>query len=178
MIRDAQRDQGVDETQIVERFRAQLAGDSANLVEAVADGIGDASELRRRRRGIARGGALGLERDGREGLPDLVVELPRDSKPFRLLGGQRSSGRFMARPLQAVEHRVERRGKRLALGAAWVYLRPAVKAVAEQENRVLVRCRPYATFVTPPRHLHSNDQQELTHWVSASMPWDASDTPR
>ena len=56
-------------------------------------------------------------------------------------------------------------------------LRPAVKAVAEQEGRVLVRCRPYATFVTPPRHLHSNDQQELTHWVSASMPWDAADAP-
>src|ERR1700724_3825603 len=54
-------------------------------------------------------------------------------------------------------------------------LRPAVKAVAEQEGRVLLRCRPYATFVTPPRHLHSNDQQELTHWVSASMPWDAPD---
>jgi pyridoxamine 5'-phosphate oxidase-like protein len=56
-------------------------------------------------------------------------------------------------------------------------LRPAVKAAAEEEGRVLVRCRPYATFVTPPRHLHSNDQQELTHWVSASMPWDASDSP-
>jgi hypothetical protein len=55
-------------------------------------------------------------------------------------------------------------------------LRPSVKALAEQEGRVLVRCRPYATFVTPPRHLHSNDQQELTHWVSASMPWDAPDT--
>jgi hypothetical protein len=57
-------------------------------------------------------------------------------------------------------------------------LRPAIKAVAEEENRVLVRCRPYATFVTPPRHLHHNDQEEpLTHWVSASMPWDAADTP-
>src|SRR6201998_505054 len=55
-------------------------------------------------------------------------------------------------------------------------LRPAVKTVAEQEGRVLVRCRPYATFVTPPRHLHSNDQQDLTHWISASMPWDAPDT--
>ena len=55
-------------------------------------------------------------------------------------------------------------------------LRPAVKAVAEREGRVLVRCRPYATFVTPPRHLHSNDQEEpLTHWVSASMSWDAPD---
>lgn len=57
-------------------------------------------------------------------------------------------------------------------------LRPAIKAVADEENRVLVRCRPYATFVTPPRHLHHNDQEEpLTHWVSASMPWDAADTP-
>jgi nitroimidazol reductase NimA-like FMN-containing flavoprotein (pyridoxamine 5'-phosphate oxidase superfamily) len=58
-------------------------------------------------------------------------------------------------------------------------LRPAIRAVAEEENRVLVRCRPYATFVTPPRHLHQNDQEEpLTHWVSGSMPWDALDTPR
>jgi nitroimidazol reductase NimA-like FMN-containing flavoprotein (pyridoxamine 5'-phosphate oxidase superfamily) len=58
-------------------------------------------------------------------------------------------------------------------------LRPAIKSVAEEENRVLVRCRPYATFVTPPRHLHHNDQEEpLTHWVSASMPWEAPDTPR
>jgi hypothetical protein len=56
--------------------------------------------------------------------------------------------------------------------------RPMVKAMAEEEGRVLVRCRPYATFVTPPRHLHRNDQEErLTHWVSASMPWDAADTP-
>lgn len=55
-------------------------------------------------------------------------------------------------------------------------LRPVVKAMAEEEGRVLMRCRPYATFVTPPRHLHRNDQEEpLTHWVSASMAWDASD---
>jgi len=32
--------------------------------------------------------------------------------------------------------------------------------------------------VTPPRHLHANDQEELlTHWVSAAMPWDATDEP-
>jgi hypothetical protein len=56
-------------------------------------------------------------------------------------------------------------------------LRPVVKAMGEEEGRVLVRCRPYATFVTPPRHLHRNDQAEqLTHWVSASMAWDAPDT--
>jgi len=57
-------------------------------------------------------------------------------------------------------------------------LRPIVKAMGEEEGRILVRCRPYATFVTPPRHLHRNDQKEqLTHWVSASMAWDAPDTP-
>ena len=62
--------------------------------------------------------------------------------------------------------------------AAGRELRPLVKALADDEGRVLVRCRPYATFVTPPRHLHGNDQEEpLTHWVSASMPWDAADTP-
>lgn len=57
-------------------------------------------------------------------------------------------------------------------------LRPVVEHMAHDEGRVLLRCRPYATFVTPPRHLHHNDQQEpLTHWVSAAMPWDAPDPP-
>jgi hypothetical protein len=54
--------------------------------------------------------------------------------------------------------------------------RPIVEAMAEQEDRVVVRCRPYATFAQPPRHLHRNDQDEqITHWVSATVPWDAAD---
>jgi pyridoxamine 5'-phosphate oxidase-like protein len=54
--------------------------------------------------------------------------------------------------------------------------RPFVEAMAEQEGRVVLRCRPYATFATPPRHLHANDQEEtLTHWLSDSVPWDAPD---
>jgi PPOX class probable F420-dependent enzyme len=54
--------------------------------------------------------------------------------------------------------------------------RPFVEAMAEQEDRVVVRCRPYATFAQPPRHLHRNDQEEqITHWVSATVPWDAAD---
>lgn len=53
--------------------------------------------------------------------------------------------------------------------------RPIVEAMAAEENRVVVRCRPYATFAQPPRHLHSNDQKELTHWVSGSVPWDSVD---
>jgi len=38
--------------------------------------------------------------------------------------------------------------------------RPFVEVMAEQEDRVVVRCRPYETFAQPPRHLHRNDQDE------------------
>ena len=54
--------------------------------------------------------------------------------------------------------------------------RPFVDAMRVEENRVVLKCTPYATFATPPRHLHSNDQEErLTHWLSGSVPWDAAD---
>jgi hypothetical protein len=54
--------------------------------------------------------------------------------------------------------------------------RPVVAAMAEEENRVVLRCRPYATFAQPPRHLHRNDQEEpVTHWVSGTVPWSAPD---
>ena len=54
--------------------------------------------------------------------------------------------------------------------------RPFVEAMAAEEDRVVVRCRPYATFAQPPRHLHRNDQDEpITHWVSGTLPWDAPD---
>jgi PPOX class probable F420-dependent enzyme len=54
--------------------------------------------------------------------------------------------------------------------------RPFVAAMAKEEDRVVLRCRPYDTFAQPPRHLHSNDPaQPITHWVSALMPWDTPD---
>ena len=54
--------------------------------------------------------------------------------------------------------------------------RPMVQGMAKEEDRVVIRCRPYSTFAQPPRHLHRNDQEEqLTHWISAAMPWDARD---
>ncbi len=57
--------------------------------------------------------------------------------------------------------------------------RPTVEAIAESENRVVVRCRPYATFAQPPRHLHRNDQEEkVTHWISGTVPWDTPDPGR
>jgi len=54
--------------------------------------------------------------------------------------------------------------------------RPVVEAMAAEEQRVVLRCRPYATFAQPPRHLHSNDQVDpINHWVSGTIPWDAPD---
>jgi len=54
--------------------------------------------------------------------------------------------------------------------------RPVVAAMAAEEARVVLRCRPYATFAQPPRHLHRNDQAErVTHWVSATLPWSEAD---
>ena len=54
--------------------------------------------------------------------------------------------------------------------------RPHIEALRVQEDRVVIRCRPYATFGQPPRHLYRNDQEEpVTHWLSGTVPWDASD---
>jgi PPOX class probable F420-dependent enzyme len=54
--------------------------------------------------------------------------------------------------------------------------RPFVHEMAEREDRLVIRCRPYATFATPPRHLYANeDASELTHWGSSSVAWDAPD---
>jgi hypothetical protein len=56
--------------------------------------------------------------------------------------------------------------------------RQFVAAMAEEEGRVVLRCRPYSTFAQPPRHLHRNDQEErITHWRSGVVAWDASDEP-
>jgi hypothetical protein len=56
--------------------------------------------------------------------------------------------------------------------------RPVVAEMAAEEQRVVLRCRPYETFAQPPRHLHRNDQTELiTHWTSSAVPWDAPDEP-
>ena len=40
----------------------------------------------------------------------------------------------------------------------------------------MLRCRPYSTFATPPRHLHRNDQEDrITLGRSVVMLWDAPD---
>lgn len=67
-------------------------------------------------------------------------------------------------------------GGRMSGEALGADARPFVTAVAKKEDRVVLRCRPYSTFAQPPRHLHDNEQDEqVTHWVSAAMPWAAPD---
>ncbi|HEY1739819.1 MAG TPA: pyridoxamine 5'-phosphate oxidase, partial [Acidimicrobiia bacterium] len=53
-------------------------------------------------------------------------------------------------------------------------IRGLVAEGAEKEGRIVLRLRPYATFETPPRHVSDeSDVQTLTHWTSASLPWNA-----
>jgi PPOX class probable F420-dependent enzyme len=50
--------------------------------------------------------------------------------------------------------------------------RAQIADLARQEQRVVIRVTPYATFETPPRHVNKmSDLDTLTHWTSASMPW-------
>ena len=49
---------------------------------------------------------------------------------------------------------------------------PEITRMARDENRVVIRVKPYATFATPPRHVYkAEDIDTLTHWTSSSMPW-------
>jgi len=52
--------------------------------------------------------------------------------------------------------------------------REHAREMAIKEDRVVIRLRPYASFMTPPRHISGErDLETLTHWTSASLPWDA-----
>jgi Pyridoxamine 5'-phosphate oxidase len=52
-------------------------------------------------------------------------------------------------------------------------VRPMVEEGARTENRVAIRLRPYASFYTPPRHVHQESDigPGLLHETSASVPW-------
>ena len=50
--------------------------------------------------------------------------------------------------------------------------RAQIAEMAREEQRVVIRVRPYATFATPPRHVNEMaDLDTLTHWTSSSLPW-------
>jgi PPOX class probable F420-dependent enzyme len=47
-----------------------------------------------------------------------------------------------------------------------------IAALSREEQRVVLRVAPYATFATPPRHVNRmEDIDTLSHWTSASQPW-------
>jgi PPOX class probable F420-dependent enzyme len=49
---------------------------------------------------------------------------------------------------------------------------PQIAQMARDEDRVVIRVRPYATFETPPRHVYKmSDIDTLTHFTSTSLPW-------
>ena len=111
----AERDQRVDEAEVVERLGTQLAGDPAHLVQALPDGVRHAAQGLRRQRRVAVRRPLGLDRHRGQRLPDLVVELPRDPQPLALLCGECRARGFAPGALEPVEHGVERFRQGLAL---------------------------------------------------------------
>ena len=53
-------------------------------------------------------------------------------------------------------------------------VREFVRKGVIDEDRVKIRLKPYASFMTPPRHVRSeSDMPALTHWTSSTVPWDA-----
>lgn len=56
--------------------------------------------------------------------------------------------------------------------------RPLVAAMAAEEERVVLRCRPYETFLQPPRPVGAGtDGAALGPRFPAAVPWDATDEP-
>jgi PPOX class probable F420-dependent enzyme len=49
---------------------------------------------------------------------------------------------------------------------------PQIAQMARDEDRVVIRIRPYATFETPPRHVYKmSDIDTLSHFTGSSLPW-------
>jgi PPOX class probable F420-dependent enzyme len=47
-----------------------------------------------------------------------------------------------------------------------------IEQMVRDEDRVVIRVTPYATFATPPRHVYqAEDIDTLTHFTSRSQPW-------
>lgn len=52
-------------------------------------------------------------------------------------------------------------------------VRPMVEQGAQKEGRVVLRLTPYATFHSPPRHVHSEKDvnEKLVHDLGDNQPW-------
>jgi hypothetical protein len=53
-------------------------------------------------------------------------------------------------------------------------VREHARARMIKEDRVRLRLKPYASFMTPPRHVRNESELgSVTHWTSSTLPWDA-----
>jgi hypothetical protein len=52
-------------------------------------------------------------------------------------------------------------------------VRPLVEEGARRERRVVLRCRPYSSFHSPPKHVHGPGDigEKLLHDLGAALPW-------
>jgi PPOX class probable F420-dependent enzyme len=52
-------------------------------------------------------------------------------------------------------------------------VRPLIEEGARREGRVVVRLAPYATFHSPPRHVHdeADVSEKLLHGLGDALPW-------
>ena len=108
----AERDQRVDQPEIVERLGAQLAADPMDVVEAPQDGLRRSRSTPRPAATACSRRTLGAQGDGGQRLTNLVVQLARDPRPLALLRGKRPPAALAPLVLEPIEHRVERLGQR------------------------------------------------------------------
>ena len=107
----AERDQGVDQAEVVECLGSQPARDAAHVVDALPGRLCDLLERRLAVRGRGVGCALGLHCHRGQLLPELVVQLARDARTLLFLGGQCPADATAPLLLEAIEHAVERLGE-------------------------------------------------------------------
>ncbi len=153
--------QGADQAVVVERGRAQRAGDLQQLVHGPVDerlGLPELGDEAGRR--VVHGRAE-AELDRGERLVDLVVEVLGDLRALLLLGADDGAAGRLALVLQALEHAVEAGGERLdLLGGVAVDLRAPARL-----GQVDLRHRPHQALerlepVAQQQRVEEDDQQD------------------
>jgi len=92
-----------------------------------------------------------------------IAEVHAHEKAIELRLGQREGADLLLRVLELMA------GRELDPSAS-----AHAREMAIKEDRVVLRLKPYASFMTPPRHIAGEqDLETLTHWTSSSLPWNA-----
>ena len=115
---DEVRERG-DEPQRVERVRAKLPREAADLLDALPHVVAQTDQLGAQLGGRGRRHAVDLQDDRGQMLAELVVQLGGEAPPLGLSLGERAASAVASLGLEAIEHRVEalREDGDLRLGA-------------------------------------------------------------